>query len=180
MFWLTTEYVPALFTFHQRHKSNSALGSNKKRKNISVIKSVFLKTGQLYTFETYLWRRNPAMWTEERTVGGWWADPSFHSPGSGGSRDGNQRPDDWILWGCLAVREAWSRFPVWLPCQSTDWSPSRAGRTPWNVSGRLLGSVAGCSQRSSSAVPERREINRNSRERRGLMTPNSIVANLTK
>ena len=103
------------------------------------------------------------MWTEEMTVAGWSEDPSWHSPGSGESRDGNQRPDDWILWGCLAVREAWSMFPVFLPDQSTGWSPSQVGWTPWNVSGLRLGSVDGCSQRFSSAVPDNTEINRKNR-----------------
>ena len=165
MFWLTEEYVPALFTFHQVHKSNSPLGSNKNWKNLSGINQYFLKlvnsvdtTVDMSFYNSYLWRQNPAMWTEEMTVAGWWEDPSCHSPGSGESRDGNQIPDDWILWGCLAVREAWSKFPVCLPGQSTDWSPSLAGWTQWNVSAQPPGSVDGCSQRFSSAVPE---INRN-------------------
>ena len=104
------------------------------------------------------------MLTEEMTVEGWWEDPSCHSPGSGESRDENQTPDDWILWGCLAVREAWSKFPVCLPGQSTDWSPSPVGRTPWNVSAWRPGSVAGCSPRFSSGVPDKTEINRKNRE----------------
>ena len=139
------------------HQCGNCKAVYKNRKNLSGINLYFLKLVNSILSETYLWRRNPAMLTEERTVGGWWEDPSCHSPGSGESKDVSQRPDDWILWGCLVVREAWSKFPVWRPAQSTDWSPSQGGSlwTLSTLSGRPRGSAGGCSLRSSTQVPDK-------------------------